>query len=106
VGRAVVGGKPVAGGEEKGICPVCAGDFFRIEPPGIVCPICGAVGDLKTYAEERRFVTTGGEPRWGLTWLDSHIESWIEPSLKRYRGRRKQVLSRIKELKARFASGE
>ncbi len=104
VGRLLARGEPVSQAERSAACPICASDFFRIEPPNIVCPICGSVGDLEVYTGEGRFTVTGGESRWGLSWLDKHIESWIEPSLARYRDKRKQVLSRLRELKSRFSA--
>ncbi|MFH1313797.1 MAG: flavodoxin family protein [Candidatus Eisenbacteria bacterium] len=106
VGRKLAHGTPVPESKRSAACPICASDFFRIEPPNIVCPICGSVGDLEVYAGEGKFLATGDEPRWGLSWLDKHVESWIEPSLRRYKGRRKQVLSRLKELKARYTAGQ
>jgi multimeric flavodoxin WrbA len=104
-------GRLLARGEEGtqvgagAACPVCASDFFRIEPPDIICPICGSVGDLAVYTCEKRFERKGDDVRWGQSWLDRHIASWIEPSLRRYRDRRKQVLGRLRELKAQY-SGE
>jgi multimeric flavodoxin WrbA len=105
-------GRLLARGEKRvesavaAACPVCASDFFRVEPPDIVCPVCGSIGDLAVYASERRFERRAGEVRWGLSWLDRHIASWMEPSLERYRDRRRQVLRRLKTLKARYSGGQ
>ena len=104
-GRRLACGGERAQSAGRATCPVCASDFFRMEPPDIVCPICGSIGDLAAYANEGRFERKAGQSRWGLAWLDKHIESWIVPSLGSYRDRRRQVLSRLKDLKARY-SGE
>jgi hypothetical protein len=85
-----------------GVCPVCRSDFFRIEPPELTCPVCGTTGDLKRYIQSGEFVSTGAEPRWGLSWLDRHIEAWVSPSLGRYRDRRRSILKQLRQLRQRY----
>jgi multimeric flavodoxin WrbA len=98
-GLDLAGGAPDAEEVTPELCPVCRSDCFRIEPPSIVCPICGSAGDLMHYVERQEFVGRLGEPRWGLSWLDKHIEAWVRPSIERYRDRRKAILRAMGRLK-------
>jgi multimeric flavodoxin WrbA len=102
LGRALAKGEPPEALGRCGVCPVCRSDFFRIEPPAVVCPVCGLKGDLGTYTAEGVFAASGDPPRWGRRWLAAHIDSWIRPSLERYVGNRKEILSRVRHLKAKY----
>lgn len=88
------------------VCPVCRSDFFTIEPPSIVCPVCGLRGDLETYTRENRFVETGGELRWGTDWLHGHIDAWVRPSVARYRANRKRILKNLHRFREQYAVEE
>ena len=92
--------------ERKGICPVCRSDFFRIEPPAVVCPVCGLKGNLETYLDGGVFEPYGNPARWGRGWLASHIDSWIRPSIERYLGHRKDIRNRLSSLKAKYHEEE
>jgi multimeric flavodoxin WrbA/uncharacterized Zn finger protein (UPF0148 family) len=87
-------------------CPVCRSDFFRIESGHIVCPVCGARGDLAAYATEGRFVRIASEVRWGRAWLMRHVASWILPSVERYKSARKQALEDLRELRRQYSLKE
>jgi multimeric flavodoxin WrbA len=102
-GKALASGVALARGTESGACPVCRGDSFRIEPPFIVCPICGAAAHLGDYLDQGKFVSSGQEPRWGLAWLNSHVESWIKPSVRDYKKRRKRIIEALRSLKKHYA---
>jgi multimeric flavodoxin WrbA len=102
LGRALASGVGLAASERLKVCPVCRSDFFRLEPPAVVCPVCGLEGDLDAYVAAGRFVRTGGELRWGQEWLARHIDSWIRPSLQRYRKGRKEILANLRGLKERY----
>ena len=98
-GAALASGDGLAGGAGRGLCPGCMSDFFRLEPPLIVCPVCGYRGELAAYTERREFVDAGSKPRIGRTWLQWHIDDWLRPSAARYMRRRREVLRRLRELK-------
>ncbi len=87
-------------------CPICRSDFFRIEEGFIVCPVCGEKGDLAAYTEDGRFLSVGGERRWGTPWLRSHVASWIKPSVMRYKARRREALKNLAELKRLYSLKE
>lgn len=106
LGRALAKGEPPEALKRRGVCPVCRSDFFRIEPPAIVCPICGLKGDLDTYTAEGAFAASGEPQRWGRRWLAAHIDSWIRPSLERYVENRKEILSKVRHLKAKHREQE
>lgn len=106
VGRALAGGKPVEKRVPARVCPVCRSDFFRFEPPFIVCPVCGTKGDLETYITGGEFRPTDDAPRWGRAWLDAHLDSWIRPSVRRYAGNRRAILRRLRGLKKRSRESE
>ncbi len=106
LGRALATGEPPEALKRSGICPVCRSDFFHIEPPAIVCPVCGLKGDLDTYTAEGVFAASADAPRWGRRWLVAHIDSWIRPSLDRYFGGRKEILSKVRYLKAKYREQE
>jgi hypothetical protein len=106
LGRALAKGDPPEALERQGICPVCRCDALRIEPPAVVCPVCGLKGDLRALAEEGVFAPSGDAPRWGRRWLAAHIDSWIRPSLRRYLGKRKEILGSLRDLKARYPEEE
>ena len=98
-GAALARGEEIAAGPARGLCPGCRGDFFRIEPPLIICPVCGYRGDLAAYTGSGEFVDVGSRPRIGRKWLQWHIDDWLRPSAARYMKRRREVLRRLRELK-------
>ena len=98
-GTALAGGGGLPVGAEPGLCPGCMSDFFRIEPPLIICPVCGYRGDLQEYVEHGEFRDAGSRPRLGRKWLKWHIDDWLRPSAVRYMKRRREVLRRLRELK-------
>jgi multimeric flavodoxin WrbA len=102
VGRALAGGETAPGGRPASTCPICRSDFFRLEPPLIICPVCGLEGDLEAYTTSGVFKPTGGPARWGRAWLAAHIDAWIRPSVSRYSVERKQVLRKLRALKAEY----
>jgi putative NADPH-quinone reductase len=104
IGSSLAVGDVIASSRKGEVCPVCGSDFFRIEPPELVCPICGSIGDLERFIEGGGFVSTGGEPRWGLSWLDRHIEAWVSPSVERYKDRRRAILKELRQLKQRYTA--
>jgi multimeric flavodoxin WrbA len=85
-------------------CPVCCSDFVRLAADAVECPVCGERGDLAEYFQRRRFRSLGGERRWGRTWLRSHADSWIRPSVARYRATRKDALRQIAGIKRRYSA--
>lgn len=99
IGQDLAGGALAAEEVTSDLCPVCRSDFFRIEPPSIVCPVCGAVGDLEHYIERQEFIGRRGECRWGVSWLNRHIEAWVRPSITRYRDRRKAIIRGLGRLR-------
>ena len=103
MGKALAEGGSLIRRDTGAACPTCGNDCFRIEPPLVVCPICGDSADLDSYIKQRRFVSTGGEVRWGLAWLARHIDSWIGPSVATFRQRRRQVLQGLQSLKQRYS---
>jgi multimeric flavodoxin WrbA len=103
IGVALATGRPITRTEGPGSCPVCGSSFFEVQAPLLVCPVCGAAGDLETYVRERRFVRTGGELRWGLDWLDRHVDSWVRPSVDRYLRDRRSILRQLRDLKERYS---
>jgi multimeric flavodoxin WrbA len=107
IGEALAtGGEMDGAGERPHICPVCGSDFFTIKPPSIVCPVCGTAGDLDVYIRENRFAKTGGDVRWGIGWLHSHIDAWVRPSVSRYKTGRKEVLKALQGVKKRYSLEE
>jgi len=88
------------------LCPVCESDFFRVEGNQIVCPVCGARGDLTVHTAGGEFVKIGGDERWGTAWLRRHVASWIKPSVERYKFKREQALRNIRELKRLYSIKE
>ncbi len=106
IGKALALGEPVAVSERREVCPVCRSDFFKIEAPHLVCPICGSAGDLEKYLKDGEFICVGGEVRWGLSWLDRHIASWVAPSVDRYKTKRKTILKNLRSLKERYTARE
>jgi len=98
-GAALARGADFPRGSGPGLCPGCMSDFFRIEPPLIICPVCGYRGDLAAYAERGAFEDAGSKPRIGRKWLKWHIDDWLRPSAVRYMERRREVLRRLRELK-------
>jgi len=107
-GRQRVGPADVgpAASASQGRCPTCRSDFFRIGEGGIECPICGERGELEPYLREGTFVASGGERRWGRSWLGAHVASWIKPSVERYRSKRRDILRNVSELKRRYSAIE
>jgi multimeric flavodoxin WrbA len=99
-GTALAAGKDLPVKTGRGLCPGCMSDFFRIEPPLIICPVCGCIGDLDEYAEHGAFRDAGSKPRLGRKWLKWHIDDWLRPSAVRYMKRRREVLRRLSRLKA------
>jgi multimeric flavodoxin WrbA len=97
---------PPGGASQWDVCPVCGSDFFRIEPPAVVCPVCGFQGDLDTYLGQRTLRSTGREPRWGIRWLERHIDDWILPSVSRYRSRYKQIARSLRDLRRAYTEAE
>jgi multimeric flavodoxin WrbA len=87
-------------------CPVCHSDFVRLEADVVECPVCGERGDLTEYFQNRRFRSLGGERRWGRAWLRSHADSWIRPSVARYKAKRRDALRQIAEIKRRYSALE
>jgi hypothetical protein len=106
LGKALATGERVGKPDPGRACPVCRSDFFSLEPPLIVCPVCGLEGDLETYTREGRFEATAAPARWGQDWLSGHIDSWIRPSLERYAGARRDVLKNLKVLKQKYDTGK
>jgi len=107
IGAAIAQGRKIeASGDRADVCPVCRSDFFLIESPLMVCPICGLECDLADYEKDGRFTGTGGEIRWGRDWLRSHVEAWIKPSVGRFRANRREILARLGDLRSRYASEE
>ncbi len=98
-GKALAGGRELPVKTDRGLCPGCMSDFFRIEPPLIICPVCGCTGDLYEYIEHGAFRDTGSTPRLGRKWLKRHIDDWLRPSAARYMKRRREVLRRLRRLK-------
>jgi hypothetical protein len=98
-GAALAEGSAFPVGRDTSLCPGCMSDFFRIEPPVIVCPVCGYRGDLGAYVEGGEFEDAGSKPRMGREWLKWHIDDWLRPSAVRYMKRRREVLGRIRDLK-------
>ena len=90
----------------RGLCPVCRSDFFRIEPPHVTCPLCGSRGDLERLVADGVFIDAGQEPRWGLAWLNRHIDSWIKPSIVRHVERRRSVLRKLRNIKHDYAEAD
>jgi len=108
-GKALAEGDAFPEGPGKGLCPGCMSDFFRIEPPLIICPVCGSRGDLGAYAQRGAFEDAGSKPRIGRRWLQWHVDDWLRPSAARYMKRRREVLRRLRELKnasLHFEGGE
>lgn len=99
-GAALTGSAEFPVGREPALCPGCMSDFFRIEPPVIVCPVCGYRGDLAAYIERGEFRDAGSKPRIGREWLKWHIDDWLRPSAARYMKRRREVLRRLRGLKS------
>ncbi len=98
-GAALAAGTELPVARDPGLCPGCMSDFFRIEPPVIVCPVCGYRGDLGAYVERGVFEDAGSKPRIGREWLKWHIDDWLRPSATRYMKRRREVLRRMRDLK-------
>lgn len=108
-GRRLASGGGGAGERAPGAaraCPVCRSDFVRLRAGGIECPVCGERGDAETYFRDGRFRSVGGERRWGRAWLRRHADSWIRPSIARYRAGRREAIGRIAEIKRRYAALE
>jgi multimeric flavodoxin WrbA len=104
LGRALARGEDFPGpGAQDPCCPVCGSDFFRIDPPAVECPVCGSAGELDVLTRGHRFKSSGEGARWGLEWLERHVESWIVPSIERYRDERKAILRRVRALKDHYA---
>jgi multimeric flavodoxin WrbA len=103
IGEKLAKGQPISEDAEPSICPTCKSDFFRIEPPFIVCPVCGEAGWLEDHINAGRFTATGRERSWGLSWLDKHVESWIRPSLLRYKEQRRKIINSLRELKKAYS---
>jgi hypothetical protein len=99
-------GRPAPGGRLAGRCPTCRSDFFRIGQGALECPVCGTRGDLAVYLKEGGFEKVDCEPRWGRPWLKGHVASWIEPSIQRYKARRKDILRGVADLKRRYSEVE
>jgi len=99
-GAALAGGADFPVKRHPALCPGCMSDFFRIEPPVIVCPVCGYRGDLGAYIERGEFRDAGSKPRIGREWLKWHIDDWLRPSAARYMKRRREVLRRLRDLKS------
>ena len=107
IGRALARGSLIETPDGRtDVCPICRSDFFTIEPPSIVCPVCGSKGDLATYAGESRFVSTGGEVRWGTDWLRGHVDEWVRPSVDRYKANMKKILKNLRRLREEYAEEE
>jgi multimeric flavodoxin WrbA len=106
LGAALGTGEELSGRAAPGLCPGCRSDFFRIEPPFIICPVCGYRGDLAEYAAHGAFRDAGSEPRLGRKWLKWHIDDWLRPSAARYMKRRREVLRKMRQLKKESASDE
>jgi multimeric flavodoxin WrbA len=98
-GAALAAGRDLPVQRDPSLCPGCMADFFRIEPPVIVCPVCGYRGDLGAYVERGEFIDAGSKPRIGRRWLKWHIDDWLRPSAARYIKRRREVLRRLREIK-------
>jgi len=99
-GAALTGSAGFPVGRDKALCPGCMSDFFRIEPPFIVCPVCGYRGNLAAYTGRGEFEDAGSKPRIGREWLKWHIDDWLRPSAARYMKRRREVLRRLRSLKS------
>lgn len=98
---------PVTGDTpEPAACPTCRADFFRIGKAFIECPVCGGRGDLGVYLRDGRFKRVECEPRWGRSWLKSHVASWIAPSIERYKAERREILRNVAALKRRYSEME
>ncbi|MGQ9604384.1 MAG: flavodoxin family protein [bacterium] len=85
----------------RGVCNFCRSDFFRIDGKAVVCPICGNVGDLSQLVESGDFRQIGYDQRWGLRWLRTHIDSWVKPSVDRYKRTSRRALSAVADLRRR-----
>jgi len=103
IGEKIAKGGVISEDSERSVCPTCKSDFFRIEPPLIVCPVCGETGRLEDYVTTGSFTTTGRARRWGLSWLDKHVESWIRPSISRYKEQRRKIINSLTELKKAYS---
>ncbi len=107
IGTAFAEGRELeVSGDRANVCPVCRSDFFVIEAPSVVCPVCGLKGDLAAYAKEGTFTGTGGDVRWGTDWLKAHIETWMKPSVERFKANRREILSKLSDLRSRYALEE
>lgn len=106
IGRALALGEPLQTQGREGTCPVCRADFFRIETGRVICPVCGAAGELGAFAEQGSSAISGDEARWGILWLDKHIEDWVAPSVERYRGKLKSVFKNLRYLKDRYSAAK
>jgi multimeric flavodoxin WrbA len=104
IGRALALGEEIEASQRRGACPVCWSDYFRIEGDKVVCPVCGSTGNLDAYSKEGTRALTGSEARWGVQWLDAHIEAWVAPSVKRYRTKLKPVLANLGRLRRKYVS--
>lgn len=104
IGRTLAMGGTIEPQVRGEVCPVCWSDFFRIESGKVVCPVCGAVGDLDAYLKTGGSAVTADGARWGLTWLDRHIQAWVAPSVARYRTKLKSVFENLRLLKARYST--
>jgi multimeric flavodoxin WrbA len=102
IGKSLAAGDPVGTDVGERLCPVCRSDFFRIEPPDVVCPVCGTAGDLEAYTSRGRFLMRSTDVRWGIGWLRRHVESWINPSIERHRQGRRSTMRNVIELRKRY----
>jgi hypothetical protein len=102
-GAALAAGSALEVERDPSLCPGCMSDFFRIEPPVVVCPVCGYRGYLGAYVDRGEFEDAGSKPRIGREWLKWHIDDWLRPSAERYMKRRREVLRRMRDLKSASA---
>lgn len=104
LGRTLAVGETIESQTRGEVCPVCWSDFFRIESGKVVCPVCGAAGDLDAYLRTGGSGIAADGARWGLTWLDRHIQAWVAPSVARYKTKLKSVFENLRLLKVRYST--
>jgi multimeric flavodoxin WrbA len=104
LGRRLALGETIESRVRGEVCPVCWSDFFRIESGKVTCPVCGAAGDLDAYLKSGGSAVAADGARWGLAWLDRHIQAWVAPSVVRYKTKLRSVFENLRLLKDRYST--